>query len=625
MEESKSFESRVESIDNQTETEKDISNLNNNMNDTENLSELIETEVNESKKTEDIVDSVENEKVTEEVSVEENKLENEKLDESNSDIEKKELESFNEKQEESLQNQKEIAEGQDENAEKQEELTEIQEENAEKQEDFTEIQEENAEKQEDFTEIQEENAEKQEDFTEIQEENAEKQEEQELAKKQNDNNNIQEEINKKQEETSEKQEEINEKQEEINEKQEEINKKQEENYKDEEKESDNAEEDSSEGADKENEQTDAEPEKSNSENLDGDNDVIKVEATDSDKTIISDPSTDEVTVKSKYDRDELIKSYHYAVAERELLATRNATAQHKLAEYFRKRRTDDAAIEAERSLEDQEQRYIKTLSLLSDMEMQMRLDDELIARQVMDLKEQQHKKELEGEREMSRVNERRKSVALRAVFSRSGRRLSVDDVTTMNENDERKSKEVSETRLENVKLKYQVQKLESRLREKELLAEGLHLIDFEQLKIENQTYGEKIEERNEELMKLRKKITDTVQILTHLKEKLNFTQKESDVMKGQLSFVEEKVKTKRDVISRTKRARDSLRVDNRKLVLESGLLGFNDLLQDYGDEYHLREDLRHQVEMLKRRHAELSLNIRSIKKKINVAEDSVAV
>ena len=31
----------------------------------------------------------------------------------------------------------------------------------------------------------------------------------------------------------------------------------------------------------------------------------------------------------------------------------------------------------------------------------------------------------------------------------------------------------------------------------EELADGLHLIDFEQLKIENQTYNEKIEERNE--------------------------------------------------------------------------------------------------------------------------------
>lgn len=35
------------------------------------------------------------------------------------------------------------------------------------------------------------------------------------------------------------------------------------------------------------------------------------------------------------------------------------------------------------------------------------------------------------------------------------------------------------------------------LHQQEELAEGLHLIDFEQLKIENQTYNEKIEERNE--------------------------------------------------------------------------------------------------------------------------------
>ena len=46
----------------------------------------------------------------------------------------------------------------------------------------------------------------------------------------------------------------------------------------------------------------------------------------------------------------------------------------------------------------------------------------------------------------------------------------------------------------------------------EELAEGLHLIDFEQLKIENQSLNEKIEERNEELAKLRKKTATTVQV-----------------------------------------------------------------------------------------------------------------
>ena len=39
----------------------------------------------------------------------------------------------------------------------------------------------------------------------------------------------------------------------------------------------------------------------------------------------------------------------------------------------------------------------------------------------------------------------------------------------------------------------QLKKLEGKLREKEQLADGLHLIDFEQLKIENQTLNEKIE------------------------------------------------------------------------------------------------------------------------------------
>ena len=58
----------------------------------------------------------------------------------------------------------------------------------------------------------------------------------------------------------------------------------------------------------------------------------------------------------------------------------------------------------------------------------------------------------------------------------------------------------------------QLKKRETQLKQKEELADGLHLIDFEQLKIENQTYNEKIEERNEELLKLRKKITTTVQV-----------------------------------------------------------------------------------------------------------------
>ena len=55
------------------------------------------------------------------------------------------------------------------------------------------------------------------------------------------------------------------------------------------------------------------------------------------------------------------------------------------------------------------------------------------------------------------------------------------------------------------------------------LALGLLPLNAARLKIENQTLNEKIEERNEELHKLRKKTIVTVQIITHMREKVQVT------------------------------------------------------------------------------------------------------
>ncbi len=63
--------------------------------------------------------------------------------------------------------------------------------------------------------------------------------------------------------------------------------------------------------------------------------------------------------------------------------------------------------------------------------------------------------------------------------------------------EERIEEDLSVVLLKNIQLQNQLKKLESNLRKKEELSTELHLIDFEQLKIENQTLNEKIEERNE--------------------------------------------------------------------------------------------------------------------------------
>lgn len=71
-----------------------------------------------------------------------------------------------------------------------------------------------------------------------------------------------------------------------------------------------------------------------------------------------------------------------------------------------------------------------------------------------------------------------------------------------------------------------LRRLERSSTAREHLAEGLHLIDFEQLKIENQSLNERIEEKNEQLLALRKKTTQNVLVLSHLKEKLQFVERQ---------------------------------------------------------------------------------------------------
>ena len=93
------------------------------------------------------------------------------------------------------------------------------------------------------------------------------------------------------------------------------------------------------------------------------------------------------------------------------------------------------------------------------------------------------------------------------MFSRTGKKIPKKTLEEWEESESLKDQEVHQYRLQNIALRNRLANKEKILKKKEQLADGLHLIDFEQLKIENQTLNEKIEERNEELHKLRKKIT----------------------------------------------------------------------------------------------------------------------
>lgn len=73
---------------------------------------------------------------------------------------------------------------------------------------------------------------------------------------------------------------------------------------------------------------------------------------------------------------------------------------------------------------------------------------------------------------------------------------------------------------------------------------------------------------------------------------------------------------KRDVLTRTKQARDALRIDNHKLRQNCGLLGNEPLLRDFEERKDEADVLREKLETLKIQHADLTLMSSTVRRKI---------
>lgn len=202
---------------------------------------------------------------------------------------------------------------------------------------------------------------------------------------------------------------------------------------------------------------------------------------------------------------------------------------------------------------------------------------------------------------------------MKAENSRTGHTISKKQIKQFETAEQKREEELEKVRLRNISLRTTFRKLERTLRAREQLAEGLHMIDFEQLKIENQTLNEKIEERNEELGKLKRKKTTTVQVLTHVREKLRFVEQANKVVQVELSALENKTTALRNIVTSDKLQRDSVRGENAELKAKQGFASSDLLLIDY-------ETRRSKVEQLKASISEYQDRYNILMKQVQVAQ-----
>jgi len=203
----------------------------------------------------------------------------------------------------------------------------------------------------------------------------------------------------------------------------------------------------------------------------------------------------------------------------------------------------------------------------------------------------------------------KRKVSRSAQNSRTGNPIPTSLINQFEVVEAQKDEDLERVRLKNINLNMTLQKLEAELAKKEQLAEGLHLIDFEQLKIENQTLNEKIEERSGELEKLKRKHTTTVQVLTHVKMKLHFVERQVGELGDHLKGQERDLTMRRDKITSAKRFRDELKRENVALKAEQGFASTDLLVVDFQQKNSKIEEIESVIEELRDRYESLTMQI----------------
>ncbi|KAM8946021.1 cilia- and flagella-associated protein 263 [Pelodytes ibericus] len=167
---------------------------------------------------------------------------------------------------------------------------------------------------------------------------------------------------------------------------------------------------------------------------------------------------------------------------------------------------------------------------------------------------------------------------------------------------------VDKLRLKNTSLKVQKKKLQMQLKQKEEMGEVLNDVDFQQLKIENAQFLERIDERNQDLLQLKMTTGETLQVLNVYRNKLQSTTAE-------LSHVEQEMWTRGSIMQRI--ACETQLVEQEREKAES----LNKKLRRQLGDYQVPEVL-HYVEEKTKLH-QLHKSIRVWERKAEIAELSL--
>ncbi|XP_030305791.1 coiled-coil domain-containing protein 96 [Calypte anna] len=319
----------------------------------------------------------------------------------------------------------------------------------------------------------------------------------------------------------------------------------------------------------------------------------------------------------RLEREQLLEEQRELASERERLRQASARLQMRLRELLRLPRGRGPAKGG-----PGQELYGQTLLRLREVWERREREAEICREREESRRKEAEEREARARALWDSLQARKKELSL-LCMGRRRRSAGMEVLERILAKEEEKEQRVREVRVENIKLSNEIQSLETLWKAQGELSEHQHVMDLENMKKENQRHSEKIDELSDEILKLKKKVSDTVNILSQFREKLQFVEAENEGRKAELVGIETTLSEKREVLSKTRQSRERLRRENLALQQKCGLLGKEVLLRDLEAKVDAAELLSQQLEAVKRHHAGLILSCRELRNKIKQANASL--
>jgi hypothetical protein len=279
------------------------------------------------------------------------------------------------------------------------------------------------------------------------------------------------------------------------------------------------------------------------------------------------------------DRIEYYNTYDILDKQHEEEKAKNIYLQKKLCNYYQKRRMFHVLHDGRVQM-DSQKKYEKQLDEFEQLAHICAREEQLMNEEINELRERCAIRQRQAKECFERLQRDEYEVGKEIVSSEVGKGHEEKLLERYLKRQKIQLSNIMKIRLDFIKIRNRFNEKQETLNALDNLGPDLHLIDYEQLKLDNRNLQDKLEEKELELTRVRAKCQNAVQILAHRREKTAALDVDITHLQERLEGVEGEYEDVREQLNALKQERDAYRSAIAKMKIKSGLLSRPTLLRD---------------------------------------------